>query len=65
MAKKKKIVKKVAKAKKVCFDPAYVLAQLKEDRDTMCKQAKRMTALEARLSKLITALQKSRPLKGL
>ncbi|KKN59770.1 hypothetical protein LCGC14_0538600 [marine sediment metagenome] len=70
MAKKKKTVKKVAKkkteeAKKVRLDPDYVLAQLKEDRDTMCKQAKRMTALEERLNKLITALQTPKTLKGI
>ncbi len=69
MAKKKtikKVVKKKAvKAKKVRLDPAYVLAQLKEDRDTMCKQAKRMTVLEERFNKLITALITSKTLKGI
>jgi len=60
----KKETKKVEETKEESSNE-YILVQLKEDRDVICKQANRITALERRIDRIVAALGKSKSVRGL
>ncbi len=61
MAKKQTVKKE--KTEKNNYD--YLLAQMKADRDTICKHAARICELEQRLDKIVIAHTKCKSLKNL
>ncbi len=59
----KEALKKKVEKKEIDYD--YILAQMKEDRDTICRDAKRISELEQRIDRIVIAHTKCKSLKGM